>query len=151
MIKCNELVPKVYSEKSFDFHLFTALLDLIFNSVDSDILAIRGLHSPKDCFDENLGRLSRFINIDTSDRKLLSKYRLMNKSKGSLSTLKSIIESCGGIISLNQDGSQKITESNSTILIILSSEETKSFNDKLFTVLIRRMFPFYGQVKVILE
>ena len=150
MIKSSELVPRVYSEKSFDFHLFTALLDLIFNSVDSDISAIKGLHSPKDCFNENLGRLSRFINLDTADRVLLSRYRLMNKSKGTQQTLMSIIEFCGGVIVKNGD-SDKFTINENSITVILSKSETKTFNDKLFMTLLRRMFPIYGQVKVILE
>lgn len=150
MIKSSELVPSIYSEKSFDFHLFTALIDLVFNSVDSDISAIKGLHSPKYCFDENLGRLSRFINLDTADRVLLSRYRLMNKSKGTLQTLMSIIEFCGGVIAV-EDSLPKIEINDTSAIITLSNSETKVFNDQLFMTLLRRMFPFYGQVKVILE
>ena len=143
MIKTANIIPQIYNT-SFDFTLFEAVIDLICNGIDSRIPSLKGLHSPEQCFNENLGNLAAQFNLNSQDRDLLSKYRLMVKNKGTEKAVEAAIRHCGGEIV----GTPTKEETSDGQYLVSYQLAFESFDHDLFDTLLRRVAPFNMQVSI---
>lgn len=143
MIKTSEFVPQIYNT-SFDFTLFEAIIDLLCNGIDSRIPSLKGLHSPEQCFNENLGNLAAQFNLNTQNRELLSKYRLMVKNKGTEKAIEAALHYCGAEAIVGEP--TKVASGDNYFITYKVS--FKSFDYDLFDTLMKRLAPFNVQVSV---
>jgi len=161
MIRTKNIIPQIYNT-SHDFQLFEAILDTLFSEADIGCAKLQGLHSPRQCFEENLGKLSRNLGIETSDRELLKKYRLMLKNKGTMEAVEAAILYCGAELILadkDHNGygsiyyrnlSWKQENPNPEVNIITYyASSFKNFNKQLFEKLRKMILPF--NVRITLE
>lgn len=132
MIKSEDLIPEIYNT-SYDFSIFKAAIDLVFNAAEFRISSLIGLHSPENCFNELLPHLATLVNLKSStDRQLLKQFMLMKKSKGTEPTFRGILIACGA------NGEKiEINKNFKTVKIVCDS-----FNSKLFKELIGKLAPF---------
>lgn len=142
MIRSKDLVPEIYNT-SLDFKVFEAILDTLFSEADVNCARLQGLHSPRQCFDENLGKLSGLFDILTSDRQLLKNYRLMLKSKGTQPAIEAALQFCGVKIDkqLQEEGRNpeiKDTKLGTTCTYYVTF---KDFDSKLFSKLRQMLLP----------
>lgn len=158
MIRTKNIIPQIYNT-SHDFQLFEAILDALFSEADISCAKLQGLHSPRQCFEENLGKLSRNLGIETSDRELLKKYRLMLKNKGTTEAVEAAILYCGAELVLAKDNlngygsvyyrdlSWKSDKDNPNFNIITYYIKSfKNFNKQLFEKLRKMILPFNVQI-----
>lgn len=143
MIESKNLLPKIYST-SHDFLLFEALIDVAFNSIDAKIPALKALHSPENCFQENLSSLAKCFDLETTDRQLLKQYRLMVKSKGTQKSIEAAIFFCGAKRISKPEISSKVDEFRITYKAIYDQ-----FDQKLFKTLMSRLLPVNCQIQVL--
>lgn len=102
MISTKKTLPEVYSE-SFDMSVFTGLLDLLYGARELDQLRAKNIHSPSQCFTEDLSRLASLFNLSSSaTRQLISNYRLLVKKKGSALAIKSLALFAAGLEPLSE-------------------------------------------------
>lgn len=161
MIRTKNIIPQIYNT-SHDFQLFEAILDTLFSEANIGCAKLQGLHSPRQCFEENLGKLSRNLGIETSDRELLKKYRLMLKNKGTMGAVEAAILYCGAELILAdkdhngygsvyyRDLSWEQENPNPEVNIITYYVSSfKNFNKQLFEKLRKMILPF--NVRITLE
>lgn len=92
MIQTKKLIPAVYSQ-SYDFSIFTAVLDLVYTARELDILRARNSHLPTKCFEEDISRLSSLFGLgDLATRDLLAEYRLLVKQKGTTDVVSALAQ-----------------------------------------------------------
>lgn len=142
MIRSKDLIPEVYNT-SLDFKVFEAVLDILFSDADIKCSRLQGLHSPRQCFDENLGKLSELFDLLTSDRQLLKNYRLMLKSKGTQPAIEAALQFCGARLAKNlPETIQNPTLSISNDKVLCTYYVIfKNFDAKLFFKLRKMLFP----------
>ena len=143
MIESRNLLPKIYST-SHDFLLFEALMDVAFNSIDAKIPALKALHSPESCFQENLSSLAKCFNLETTDRQLLKQYRLMVKSKGTRKSIEAAIFFCGAKEISEPEIDSRINEFKITYNAVYDQ-----FDQKLFKTLMSRLLPANCQIQIL--
>lgn len=150
MIRSKDLIPEVYNT-SLDFKVFEAVLDILFSDADIKCSKLQGLHSPRQCFDENLGKLSELFDLLTSDRQLLKNYRLMLKSKGTQPSIEAALQFCGAKIVKNlPNATQNPTISSSGDKILCTYYVIfKNFDAKLFFKLRKMLFPANMQFRLL--
>lgn len=155
MIRSKDLIPEVYNT-SLDFKVFEAVLDILFSDADIKCSKLQGLHSPRQCFDENLGKLSELFDLLTSDRQLLKNYRLMLKSKGTQPSIEAALQFCGAKIIKNlpndmQNPTISSLDDSSLGDKILCTYYVifKNFNAKLFFKLRKMLFPANMQFRLL--
>ena len=91
MVRSKKLIPEVYSG-SYDFSIFTGLIDLIYTSREVDILRIKNAHRPKRAFTEDLVHLASLFGLGTTaNRELLQMYRMLVKNKGTKPAVKAAV------------------------------------------------------------
>ena len=91
MVQSKKLIPQVYSN-SYDFSIFTALIDLIYTSREVDILRIKNAHRPQHVFKEDLVHLASLFGLGVvADRDLIQMYRTLIKNKGTRPAVKAAV------------------------------------------------------------
>lgn len=91
MVQSKKLIPQVYSN-SYDFSIFTALIDLIYTSREVDILRIKNAHRPQHAFKEDLVHLASLFGLGiVADRDLIQMYRTLVKNKGTKPAVKAAV------------------------------------------------------------
>lgn len=142
MIRSKDLVPEIYNT-SLDFKVFEAILDTLFSEANVNCARLQGLHSPRQCFDENLGKLSGLFDLLTSDRQLLKNYRLMLKSKGTQPAIEAALQFCGAFPEENLQNNKPNPEIKDTDKGIICTYFVafKNFDSKLFFKLRRMLIP----------
>lgn len=148
MIRSKDLIPQIYNT-SLDFTLFEAILDTIYSEAFIGCDKLQGLHSPRQCFTENLYKLSNLFELSSSNRQLLKVYRLMLKSKGSEEACLAAIKYCGIDLNLNDEHPLGYYFENGTLTFYTKS--LKDFNSSLFDIFKRTIFPIGIQVKFYIE
>ena len=150
MIRSKDLIPEIYNT-SLDFKVFEAVLDILFSDADIKCSKLQGLHSPRQCFDENLGKLSELFDLLTSDRQLLKNYRLMLKSKGTQPSVEAALQFCGANIIKNLPNAvQNPTISDLGDKILCTYYVIfKNFDAKLFFKLRKMLFPANMQFRLL--
>lgn len=150
MIRSKDLIPEVYNT-SLDFKVFEAVLDILFSDADIKCSKLQGLHSPRQCFDENLGKLSELFDLLTSDRQLLKNYRLMLKSKGTQPSIEAALQFCGAKIVKNLPNTTQNPTISSLGDKILCTYYVifKNFDAKLFFKLRKMLFPANMQFRLL--
>ena len=148
MIRSKDLIPQIYNT-SLDFTLFEAILDTIYSEAFIGCDKLKGLHSPRQCFTEDLYKLSNLFELSSSNRQLLKVYRLMLKSKGSEEACLSAIKYCGVELNAIQPHPLGYTFEEGTLTFYTKS--LKNFNSKLFDILKKTVFPVGLQVKFEVE
>lgn len=151
MIITKKLVPQIYNT-SYDFTLFEAAFDMAFNSVDNRIGSVRGLHSPVNCFEENLQKLASLFNLPEAERNLIKNFKNLIKIKGTRPAIEESLFLCGidRIVSYkisehNISEQEKPTQYFTTIEYLVNFS---SFKDTLFTFLMEKLAPANCQIKV---
>ena len=94
MFYTKKLIPEIYSN-SFDFSIFTGVLDAVYNGREFMIDLVKGLHAPSYVAEENLQHLAMSFNLPYAPRELLKKYRHLIKVKGTKEAIYAAIELCG--------------------------------------------------------
>lgn len=150
MIRSKDLIPEVYNT-SLDFKVFEAVLDILFSDADIKCSKLQGLHSPRQCFDENLGKLSELFDLLTSDRQLLKNYRLMLKSKGTQPSIEAALQFCGAKIvkNLPNDTQNPTIISLGDKILCTYYVIFKNFDAKLFFKLRKMLFPANMQFRLL--
>ena len=131
MIRTSTLVPEIYNT-SYDFTIFEAVMDIVFNAADSKIWAVQGLHSPRDCFEENLSGLASLFNLESTNRLLLEKFRMMLRGRGSKDAIQSALVCCGAT-----DFKQVPSDDGNVVYNIVG----ESFAFDLFDSLMEKLLP----------
>ncbi|MCM1323002.1 MAG: hypothetical protein NC218_02350 [Acetobacter sp.] len=105
MVQSKKLVPEIYSQ-SFDFSIFTAVLDLVYTARELDILRIGNAHLPTKCFQEDVPHLSSNFGLtEKATRELLAEYRMLVKQKGSQNVIAALAQFAAGL-----DAQQNVAE-----------------------------------------
>lgn len=92
IIQSKKLIPEIYSQ-SYDFSIFTGLLDMLYTARELDVLRAKNAHSPENCFEEDLTHLASLLNLPYgAKRELISDYRSLVKQKGTRDAIVALAE-----------------------------------------------------------
>lgn len=153
MIETKKLLPAVYSD-SFDFSIFTGILDVVYNGRDFDLSLIKGLHAPSYVAEENLPALSRCFNLPPASRELLKAYRHLIKIKGTIPAIEAAIQLAGAVpvpVLVSGESSMSwgpfydIVDQTTRVTYFVNSENLKR---QLLTELLQRIVPVTADVLV---
>ena len=162
MIDSAKIVPEIYNT-SLDFKIFEAILDCIYSEADLMCANLKGLHSPRQCFSENLEKLSKLTNIKTTNRQLIKVYNLMLKSKGTLEAVEAAMLYSGiELTKLESIPKNELSRYKREIIPRTDSENnyagvticyegkfTSNFNSELFQKLRSTLIPFNCQLQIL--
>lgn len=162
MINSAKVVPEIYNT-SLDFKIFEAILDCIYSEADLMCANLKGLHSPRQCFSENLEKLSKLTNIKTTNRQLMKVYNLMLKSKGTLEAVEAAMLYSGveltKLESIPENGLSiyrrfvrpRKNQNNEYlgVTIYYEGKFTSNFNSELFQKLRSTLIPFNCQLQIL--